>query len=136
MTLQVPPLSPDTSGSPTSSGPLASGALTSFSLWQTITRRSLEDALLRAEAQTEAALDLLERAQAGGHDPAFWQDALEHAEAEEASARRALSTWKTRDREADRRTFAFARALSEGTALRLKAREKEEEKQFRSHVGA
>lgn len=112
MTTPFPALSPDTL----------------FSTFQTWTRQQLEKEVERSTAQTEAALDLLERAQEGGHELMFWQDALEHAEREEAIARRAFSTWQRDGKDAERRAFGFRRALCEATRKRLEMGQKKRQR--------
>jgi hypothetical protein len=92
---------------------------TSFAEVETAQRQRLEREVARCAAQTEAARDLLERAEQGGHLTAFWTRALDFAEGEEAVARRALASWK-RDKSGTRRAFFFRRALCAATETRLK----------------
>lgn len=90
-------------------------------------RQAHETAVLRAQAQTEAARELLAAATERGHGRLdFWRDALEHAEAEEARSRRAFANWQRRDQGAARRAFDFSRALSSRTIARIAQMEKEE----------
>jgi len=81
---------------------------------------------LRAQAQTEAARELLEAATERGHQTDFWREALEHAEAEEARARRAFANWQRRDHAAARRAFDFSRALPSRTVAHVAQMEQEE----------
>ena len=78
-------------------------------------KSELLDRIRFCETQTEAARALLAKASAENFDPAFWADALEFAEAEEARARRNFANWQRRDIETARRNFEFERALSPAT---------------------
>lgn len=100
---------------------------TTFAQVETAQRQGHEAAVLRAVAQVEAARELLEAATERGHGQLdFWRDALEHAEAEEAGARRRFALWQRRDRNAARRAFDFSRALSSRTVARVAQMEREE----------
>lgn len=96
---------------------------TTFAQLEGAQRRAHEAAILRATAQTEAARELLERATANGTDPTFWGDALEFAEAHEASARRAFAKWQQRDRMKAHRAHEFSRALLGATYKQLQKAE-------------
>ncbi len=82
-------------------------------------RNAHESALLRAEAQTEAARQLLEEATANGQDTELWRAALDFAESHEAQARRSFAQWQQRDRAAAFKTHEFARLLFRATAKKL-----------------
>lgn len=91
---------------------------TSFAQVEAAQRRAHKNAILRAVAQVNAARELLDLAtERGVARLDFWTEALEHAEAEEARARRVFAQWERRDRNADRRAFEFRRALSGRAAL-------------------
>ncbi len=73
---------------------------TTFAQLESAQRQPHEAAVLRAQAQTEAARELLTAATERGHERLdFWREALEHAEAEEARSRRAFTNWQRRDQE-------------------------------------
>jgi len=100
---------------------------TSFAQLESAQRQAHEAAVLRAQAQTEAARELLAAATERGHGRLdFWREALEHAEAEEARARRAFANWQRRDHAAARRAFDFSRALSSRTVAHVAQMEQEE----------
>jgi len=92
----------------------------SFAQVEAVQRKRHGAAILRAEAQTEAARELLEAAiQRDPTTTDFWTRAVDFADAEEAAARRAFARWQERDRFADWRAFRFRRALENKTANRL-----------------
>lgn len=91
-----------------------------FAQVETAQRQAHEAAIFRAVAQVEAARELLDQATESGHKRLdFWREALEHAEEQEARARRAFAQWQRRDQYAARRAFDFSVALFPKTAQRL-----------------
>ena len=88
-------------------------------------KREFSDRVRYCEAQTEAARELLAKAEAQSFSLDFWREALEFAEAEEAQARRDFAQWQRRDQEAARRDFEFERALSPATTRALETAAKE-----------
>jgi hypothetical protein len=82
-------------------------------------RQAHENAILCAQAQTEAAREILEKAIAHGTDPELWRNALDFAEATEAAARRAFAKWQARDRVKAHQTHEFSRLLFQATAKKL-----------------
>lgn len=85
---------------------------TTFAQVERTQRLAHEHDIARAAAQSEAARELLAKAQAQGHEPDFWQRAVEFAESEEAEARRRLARFERRNRDAARTAHEFKRALS------------------------
>lgn len=76
---------------------------TTFAQLESAQRQAHEAAVLRAQAQGEAARELLTAATERGHQTDFWREALSHAEAEEVRSHRAFANWQRRDKGAARR---------------------------------
>jgi Tfp pilus assembly protein PilF len=93
-------------------------------------RQTHENAILCAQAQTEAAREILEKAIEHGTDSEIWRNALDFAEQNEAEARRDFAKWQQRDRVKAHQTHEFSRLLFKATAQKLEQIETETEQKL------
>jgi hypothetical protein len=93
--------------------------ITTFAESERAERQAHENAILCAQAQTEAAREILGKAIAHGTASELWRNALDFAEATEAAARRAFAKWQQRDRVKAHQTHEFPRLLFQATAKKL-----------------